>query len=111
MPANSYVFSSGGQAYENLLLPEFNKGEREVRTVAHYATTNVLASGFLSGESIVAGKPLLVDVRYGKGHVVLFGFRPQFRGQTYGTFRLVLNSIYLASAQTAGTPAASAAIR
>jgi hypothetical protein len=110
MPANAYVFSSGGQAYENLMLPEFNKGEREVRTVANYATTNALASGFLSGESTVAGKPLLVDVRFGKGHVVLFGFRPQFRGQTYGTFRLVLNSIYLASAQTAGTTSGSAAI-
>ncbi len=108
MPPNSYVFSSGGQAYENLLLPEFNKGDREVRVVARYATTNVLASGFLSGESTVAGKPLLVDVHYGKGHVVLFGFRPQFRGQTYSTFRLVLNSVYLASAQVAATPSSSA---
>jgi hypothetical protein len=110
MPANSYVFSSGGQAYDNLLLPEFNKGEREVRTVARYAATNVLASGFLSGESTVAGKPLLVDVRFGKGHVVMFGFRPQFRGQTYGTFRLVLNSVYLASAQSVPPPASPQAI-
>ena len=108
MPPNSYVFSSGGQAYDNLLLPEFNKGDREVRVVARYATANVLASGFLSGEPVVAGKPLLVDVHYGKGHVVLFGFRPQFRGQTYGTFRLVLNSVYLASAQVAAAPSSSA---
>jgi hypothetical protein len=108
MPPDGYVFSSGGQAYENLLLPEFNKGEREVRVVARYAAANVLASGFLSGESTVAGRPLLVDVRYGKGHVVLFGFRPQFRGQTYGTFRLVLNSIYLASAQVSAAPPISA---
>jgi len=108
MPQDSYVFSSGGQAYDSLLLPEYNKGEREVRTVARYAAANVLASGFLSGESTIAGRPLLVDVRYGKGHVVLFGFRPQFRGQTYGTFRLVLNSIYLASAQVAGTPVSPA---
>ncbi len=105
MPANAYVFSSGGQAYENLLLPEFNKGEREVRTIGKYAASNVLASGFLSGEPMVAGKPLLMDVRLGKGHILLFGFRPQFRGQSWGTFRLVMNAVYLASAQTTGAPA------
>ena len=37
--------------------------------------------------------------RYGKGRVVLFGFRPQFRGQSYGAFKFLLNAIYLASAQ------------
>jgi hypothetical protein len=99
MPANAYIFSSGGQAYENLLEPEFNKGDREVTVAGRYAATNVLASGFLSGEASVAGKPLLMDVRLGKGHIVMFGFRPQFRGQTWGTFRLVMNAVYLASAK------------
>lgn len=105
MPPNAYVFSSGGQAYENLLLPEFNKGGREVRAIGKYASSNVLASGFLSGEPMVAGKPLLMDVRLGKGHILLFGFRPQFRGQSWGTFRLVMNAVYLASAQMTGAPA------
>lgn len=109
MPATGYVFSSGGQAYENLLLPEFNKGEREVRVVGRYAEKNVLASGFLSGETSIAGKPLLMDVRLGKGHILMFGFRPQFRGQSWGTFRLVINAVYLASAQMNGVPAAATA--
>jgi hypothetical protein len=103
MPADAYVFSSGGQAYESTLLPDY-KGELEVHVVGRYTAADVLASGFLSGEKSVSGKPLLLDVRYGKGHVVLFGFRPQFRGQTFGTFRLVLNAIFLAAAH----PAASA---
>jgi hypothetical protein len=102
MPADAYVFSSGGQAYESTLLPDY-KGDLEVRIVGRYAATDVLASGFLSGEKSVAGRPLLVDVRYGKGHVELFGFRPQFRGQTFGTFRLVLNAIFLSAAHSAGS--------
>ena len=47
----------------------------------------------------IHGKQALVEARYGKGRVVLFGFRPQFRGQAYGAFKFLLNAIYLASAQ------------
>jgi hypothetical protein len=99
MPKDALVFSSGGQAWDVSLLPEYNKGEREIKTVARYAASNVLASGWLSGEKAVQAKPILIDARHGQGHVYLFGFRPQFRGQTFGTFRFVLNAIYLASAR------------
>jgi hypothetical protein len=99
MPQEAYVFSSGGQAYDIALLPEYNKGEREVRSVAKYASKELLASGWISGEKTVLGKHIMVDARYGKGHVILFGFRPQFRGQSFGTFKLLLNAIYLSSAR------------
>ena len=45
------------------------------------------------------GKAALVDARFGSGHVVLFAFRPQFRGQPFGTFKFLLNAVYLASAR------------
>ena len=32
--------------------------------------------------------------------VILFGFRPQHRGQTYGTFKFVLNTVFLGSSKT-----------
>lgn len=70
-----------------------------MKSVAGYAATNLLASGWLSGERQVAGKSALIEARHGKGRVVLFGFRPQFRGQTFGSFKLILNAIYLASAR------------
>jgi hypothetical protein len=91
--AEVYAFSSGGQAWEVTLLPAENKGEREVKVVARYASKNILASGWLSGERVIAGRPALIEARHGKGRVVLFGFRPQFRGQTWGTFRLLVNSL------------------
>ena len=52
-----------------------------------------------SGEQFVQGKHILLDAKYGKGHVILFGFRPQFRGQSFGTFKFLLNAIYLGSAR------------
>jgi hypothetical protein len=99
MPAKAFAFSSGGQAYDVTLLPEYNVGDRAVQSVAKYAAKDLLASGWISGQGTVLGKDILVDVRYGAGHVVLFGFRPQFRGQTFGTFKFLLNAIYLGSAR------------
>lgn len=99
MPAESFIFQSGGQAWDVTLLSDFNKGDRAVSSIAKYATKDLLASGWLSGEQTVAGKTILAEARYGKGRVILFGFRPQFRGQSFGTFRLVLNSLYLSAAR------------
>lgn len=99
MQPEGFAFVSGGQAWEPTLLPEYNKGERQVRSVARFASRDILASGWISGERAVLGRSILADVRYGKGSVVLFGFRPQFRGQTFGTFKLFLNALYLASAK------------
>ncbi|MEX2262755.1 MAG: M14 metallopeptidase family protein [Bryobacteraceae bacterium] len=99
MPKDSYIFSSGGTAFEIALAPEYNKEDREVRSVVRFAGKNLLASGWLSGEKVAAGKHALLEARHGAGKVVLFGFRPQFRGQSFGTFKLLLNAIYLGSAR------------
>jgi len=98
-PAQVYAFCRGGQAWEIRLVDAANTGEREIRAVAHYANDDLLASGWISGEKAVAGKPALVEARHGRGRVILFGFRPQFRGQTFGTMKMILNAIYLASAK------------
>jgi hypothetical protein len=100
MPKEAFAFSTGGQVFDVTLLQDFNQGDREVRVVARYADGKLLASGWVNNERAVLGQPVLVEARHGKGKVLLFGFRPQHRGQTYGTFKLVLNAIFLGSAKS-----------
>jgi hypothetical protein len=63
------------------------------RPVARYPASGVLASGWLLGEPVLAGKSALVDARIGSGHVILFGMRPQFRAQSYQAFKLFFNAL------------------
>jgi len=64
-----------------------------VQVIARYAKQNVLRSGWLLGEEQIKGRIALAEVHLGKGRVVLFGFRPQHRGQTWATFPFIWNAV------------------
>jgi hypothetical protein len=53
----------------------------------------ILLSGLLSGSAALSGKPLLVDVSVGQGHMVLYALRPFWRWQTQGSYFLGFNAI------------------
>jgi hypothetical protein len=55
---------------------------------------NPLASGFLLHPERIQGKAAALEVFYGGGRVYLFGFKPQWRGQSHGTYKLIFNAIY-----------------
>jgi hypothetical protein len=86
MPERAAVFFSSSPAFEPL---EGFDGT----VLARYPESGVLASGFLLGESVLAGKIAALDVPYGNGRVILLGFRPQWRGQPFGTFRIIFNAL------------------
>ena len=65
----------------------------KVKSIAAYAKNNALLSGWLLGEKYLNGKTALADAVYGKGKIVLFAFRPQHRGQTFGTFPFIFNAL------------------
>jgi hypothetical protein len=65
------------------------------RAIARYPSTagDVLLSGFVQGPEAIAGKAAAVEAPVGRGRVVMLGFRPQHRGQSYGTFRMLFNAL------------------
>jgi hypothetical protein len=53
---------------------------------------DLLVSGLLDGNDI-AQRPVVVDVPVAKGHVILFGNNPMYRGETVGSYFLVFNAL------------------
>lgn len=65
----------------------------DYKTVVRYKDENILKSGWLWGEEIIANMPAMVRVNYGEGEIIMIGFRTQHRHQMHGTFKLLFNSI------------------
>jgi Zinc carboxypeptidase len=64
------------------------------RVVLRYAGEGeLLVSGLVEGAGEIAEHPAVVDAPLGKGHVVLFSINPVWRGETQGTYSLVLNTV------------------
>jgi len=86
MPAKAAVFVDGSPVFE----PE---ADFNGTVLAKYQESgSPLLSGYLIGENYLNGKAAALDVPLGDGHVVLIGFRPEWRGQPFGTFRVLFNA-------------------
>jgi zinc carboxypeptidase len=81
--------------------PFFNLVEgfssQKVAVIARYPNTNVVASGWLKGEELMAGRAAVVSIDMNPGRIVLFGLRPQHRAQTHATFPLLFNALFLST--------------
>jgi hypothetical protein len=71
----------------------FDVADPAVDIVARYGAGNPLLSGWVLGHQHLAGKAALVEANVGDGSVVLFGFPPNYRGQTIATWPLLFNAL------------------
>ena len=92
MPAQTAAFLDSPIAFETTLpAPDI---ERWVLASYPEEGRDILLSGWIRGPEHLSRKAAAVAMTYGKGKIVLFGFRPQHRGQTHATFPLLFNALY-----------------
>ena len=77
------------------LSPAFKPSGDSAHAVATYTNDQPLMSGWLLGGKYLSGAAALVEQKQGRGQIVLFGFRPQYRGQSEGTYKLFYNALLL----------------
>ena len=85
-PADTAAYFINSSAYD---ISDTTK----VHSIAKYVQKDALLSGWMLGEKYLNGKTALAEADYGKGKIILFGFRPQHRGQTWGTFQFIFNAL------------------
>jgi len=90
MQPRQAVWFESGPAFR----PAFDRSGPAPKSVLRYPGRDVLASGWLLGEEIIAARSAVMDVPVGSGRVVLFGIRPQYRGQSNATFKLLFNGLF-----------------
>ena len=90
MPRETSGWFQGSPAFESL-------DTTASRVIGRWPTdpTKVLLSGWVLHPERIAGKAAILEVQQGAGRVVLFGLRPQYRGQSIVTYPLLFNSLRL----------------
>jgi hypothetical protein len=88
VPAQTIAWFEGGPAFTVT-------DTTNTRTIGRYPSNpaNVLLSGWVLHPERVAGQGALVEAAVGRGKAVLFGFRPQYRGQSLATYPLLFNAL------------------
>ena len=70
------------------------------QSVASFTSDNPLLSGWIQGGQFLKGTSVIAQESVGKGQIILFGFRPQYRAQSEVTYKFLFNAL-LSSSSTA----------
>lgn len=65
------------------------------RVIAKFPEKDILLSGYSENQELLGNKSAMIWLKKGKGQLVLFGFNPQFRASTQGSYKLLFNSLLL----------------
>ena len=69
--------------------------------IASFNTEAPLLSGWIQGGNFLKGTSVIAQQNVGKGHLILFGFRPQYRAISEVTYKFLFNSLLYSASQPA----------
>ncbi len=98
LPSSVFLMFSRGSAYREMTAEErraSGSSDARVEILLRYAPTRLLQSGWIAKPEVIEGRAAWVRVSHGLGRAHLFGFQPQYRGWTTGTFQLVHRAAFL----------------
>jgi hypothetical protein len=104
LPAEPAIFFSRNGAFET------GRDFKGSALISHLKEGNPLLSGYILKHEKLNGKAAALEVNFGRGRVIVSGFRPQWRGQTHGIYKFLFNSLYYfgAAAPAAVAPSVAA---
>lgn len=88
LPRDPVVMFERGPAFAT------NPGFRGAVLASYAENVSPLASGYLLHPERIEGKAAALEVGYGNGRIYLFGFKPQWRAQSHGTYKFFFDAIY-----------------
>lgn len=88
LPGEPIVMFEQGPAFTT------QQGFRGAVLARYPQDSNPLESGLLLHPDAIENKVAALEVPYGQGHIYLFGFKPQWRAQSHGTYKFFFNALY-----------------
>jgi hypothetical protein len=92
LPPSIAIFQDKALAFDTAL--PGSEMERWVLATYPAAQRDILLSGWVNGIDRLEKRAAAVATTFGRGRLVLLGFRPQHRAQTPATFPFVFNALY-----------------
>ncbi|MGE5345115.1 MAG: M14 metallopeptidase family protein [Acidithiobacillales bacterium] len=92
LPKEMPIFVDGSMAFQTV--PPGQELRRWDLASYPDAARDVLLSGWIHGAEKLTRRSAAVAMTYGKGKLVLLGFRPQFRAWTSATFPFLFNALF-----------------
>jgi hypothetical protein len=88
VPRHAIAMFAGGPAFQT-------QAGFTGKVMASFADAKtLLQSGVIIGPEKIAGKAAALEVSFGRGKVYLFGFKPQWRGQSHSTYTMLFDLLY-----------------